>query len=59
MYANAGITVAAQGGNSIMVQGNSKNSINGVTFFTGLPTSCSGQSTGTIWNNSGVAGFCP
>lgn len=23
------------------------------------PTSCTGQLTGTLWNNSGTAGFCP
>jgi hypothetical protein len=27
--------------------------------LTGLPTSCSGLATGTIWNNSGALGICP
>jgi hypothetical protein len=39
----------------------SVNSVGGklIVNVVGLPTSCSGQPTGTIWNNAGALGVCP
>ena len=33
--------------------------VNGGITVTGLPTSCTGKPTGTLWNNSGVVNVCP
>lgn len=46
--------------NEFQIDGyNHKITATGDVLMTGLPTSCSGKASGTLWNNSGVLNVCP
>lgn len=56
-FASLSIAQTAQFPGVVATPSQLKVDINGV--IKGVPTSCSGHSTGTLWNNSGTAAFCP
>lgn len=47
-----GLALKKQGSNGALL-------VQGISVWQSIPTSCSGKLTGTLWNNSGVASFCP